>query len=406
MAVGLDCICQGVVLSAKSVRARLVLLEPSKVGPQHITLIEAYLRALQSIDIAAMGFGLVYAAHPSSHAALAPDVQARLVHEPVAVIDAEARRWVAKGLLEVKVVEQAIGRLGPNDVLIITCLTAPALLLIEALACRIGGKRVMVVLHSELESLVDPTLRSPTTWGFWSYQWSRLRRTGSPLRIAVLADYIRDKLDTLGNPALSRSEVELLTFPVSIAKNIPVPVGPHRLSFIGFKTRMKGFECFDLLAKANALPNRLFHVVGSGKVEDVVTGVARPFDASGFLGEVGQSTLAIFPYTYGYEASLSAAVLDALSTGVHIVATRRRCFEAVHREFGDSSVTLYDTEAELKAIIADDGFLARARAGAAERREKLPQSSFGAAATRADFRRVLADWGFASEDARDMASSS
>jgi hypothetical protein len=233
-----------------------------------------------------------------------------------------------------------------------------------------------------------------------------LRRLGSPLRIAVLADYVRDRLDALGNPAVARSEVERLTFPVGVAENIPAATGPHRLTFIGFKTRMKGFERFEQLARANVLPNRVFNVVGAGKVEDVVTGATRPFDVSGFLGEVGQSTLAIFPYTHGYEASLSAAVLDALSTGVHIVATRRNCFEAIHREFGDASVSLYDTEAELAAIVADDAFLADTRARAAERRARLAQSSFGAAATQADFRRVLAGWGYAAADVQGKASAS
>lgn len=391
-------------MNGKSVRSRLILLEPSKIGAQHITLIEAYLRALQTIDLAAMGIDLVYAADPTSHAALAADVRDRLIHEPVAVINAEDRRWIAKGLLEVQVVEKAIAGLEPRDILLVTCLTAPALLIVEAMARRIGNKRVMVVLHSELESLVDPALRSPKSWGFWSYRWSRLRRPGSPLRIAVLADYVRDRLDALGNPALARSEVERLTFPVSIAENIPIAAGPHRLTFIGFKTRMKGFECFEQLALSNVLPNRVFTVVGAGKVEDVVSGATRPFDASGFLGEVGQSTLAIFPYTHGYEASLSAAVLDALSTGVHIVATRRNCFEAIHREFGDRSVTLYDSEAELAAIVADDAVLAKARAGAAERRSKLARSSFGAAATLSDFRHVLAGWGYAATDVQGKAS--
>jgi hypothetical protein len=396
---------KGLILQGKFVPARLILLEPSKIGAQHITLLEAYLRALQTIDVAAMGIELIYAADSTSHAALAPDVRAKLRHEPISVINAEHRRWIAKGLLEVQVVEKAIADLKPRDMLIVTCLTAPALLIVEALARRIGDKRVMVVLHSELESLVDPSLRSPKTWGFWSYRWSRMRRPGSPLRIAVLADYVRDRLDAIGNPALMRSEVGRLTFPVGTAEDIPATDGHHRLTFIGFKTRMKGFESFEQLARANVLPDRTFNVVCAGQVENVVTGTTRPFDSSGFLGEVGQSTLAIFPYTHGYEASLSAAVLDALSTGVHIVATRRNCFMAIHREFGDSSVTLYDTAEELSDIVANDAFLATARAGAAERRAKLAQSSFGAAATEADFRQLLAGWGFVSAAVQAMASA-
>jgi hypothetical protein len=392
-------------VSHPSSSGRFIVLEPSKVGPQHITLIEAYLRALQAVDLPAMGLELVYAADPSSHAALAEDVRAGLAYEAVSVINAEDRRWIAKGLREVKVVEDAISQLGARDILLVTCLTAPALLIVEAMARRIGHKRVIVVLHSELEALFDASLRSPKSWGFWAYRWSRLRRSGSPLRVAVLAEFIRDALAETGNPAIARSEVELLTFPVAAVDAVQVADGAHRLAFIGYKTRMKGFDSFERLARASTTPNLRFEVIGAGKVENVVSGEVQPFNSGGFLGEVGQSTLAIFPYTQGYSASLSAAVLDALSTGVHIVATRRNCFEAIYREFGTDTVTLYDTESELAALIADQGFLEHCRTGAARRRSQLAGSSFGTAATQADFRRILADWGAHPGDVAQAAAA-
>ena len=373
-------------------RARFIVQEASKVGPQHITLIEAYLRALLAIDVAARGIDIVSSADPSSHAALTPSTRDQIGSQAIKVINAEDRRWIAKGLLEVWTVMRTIAGLGPRDMLLITCLTAPALLILELLSFGFGRKRVMVVLHSELEALVDANLRSPRTWGFWSYQWSKLRRPGSRLRIAVIADYVRDALTGSGIAAVARPEVELLTFPVGTADGLAAVTGRHRITFIGYKTRMKGFEAFVQTANGCASDGREFVVVGAGHVEDVVAETSRPFDATGFLGEIARSTLAIFPYTGGYVASVSAAVLDALSTGVHIIATRRGCFEAIHREFGDETITLYDTPEELAAYVADDAFLERTRAGAAVRRSRLAGSSFGASATEADFRRLLAKW--------------
>ena len=380
----------------KPVPPALIVIEPSKVGTQHITLIEAYLSALIAIDIDAMGIDLVYAADPTSHAALAPATRARIGFRPIRVINAEDRRWVTKGLLEVWIVLRTIAGIGPRDMLVITCLTTPALLILEAVSFAFGRKRVMVVLHSELEALVNPALRSPRTWGFWAHHWSKLRRNGSRLRIAVIADYVRDSLTATGFAAVARPEVELLTFPVGSADGLPAASGRHRIAFIGYKTWMKGFDRFEALARDGAAPACQFTIICAGRVEDVVNGECRPFDASGFLGEVAQSTLAVLPYIEGYVASVSAAVLDALSTGVHIVATRRGCFEAIHREFGDDTITLFDTDAELAAIVGDQAFLERARAGAAARRSRLATSSFGMAATEADFRRVLGLWGFAS----------
>ena len=217
----------------------------------------------------------------------------------------------------------------------------------------------------------------------------------SRLRIAVIADYVRDALTTTGVAAVARPKVELLTFPVGSAEGLPSGTGTHRIAFIGYKTRMKGFDHFEALANTGVAPECEFNIICAGRVENVVTGCSRPFDSTGFLGEVAKSTLAILPYIEGYVATVSAAVLDALSTGVHIVATRRGCFEAIHREFGDDTITLYDTDAELAAIVADADFLDRARAGIAARRLRLAASSFGTTATEADFRRLLADWGFA-----------
>lgn len=388
--------------------AAVVVLEPSKLGPQHITLIEAYLVALRSLDLPARGVGLVYAAHPTSFAALSGDLRAGLVHRPVDVIDADARRWVAKALLEVRVVASAIRRLGPRDVLIVTCVTAPALLILETLSRLIGRRRVVVVLHSELEALFDPTLRSPRSWGFWSHRWSRLRRRGSRLGVAVIAGFVRDALAGSGIAALAPDQVEVLTFPVGptavpavtaltavpAATPTAVPAnGLPRVAFIGYKTRMKGFEIFVEAARRLATAGLVFDVVGAGGIETIPAGTRRPYGPGEFIGEVGASAVAFFPYEQGYDASMSAAALDALSTGVHLLATRRGCFKAIERELGPETITLVDTVDEAVERLADPAFIARAAAGKAERRERLAEFGFGMPATLRDFARLLDGFG-------------
>lgn len=368
--------------------ANFIVLEPSKRGPQHITLIEAYLRALQSLDLPARGVELVYAADPTSFAALSDDVRAGLRHRPVDVIDAEARRWIAKGLLEVRVVRAAIRALGPGDVLLVTCLTAPALLMLELMNRMIGERRVIVVLHSEIEALFDPTLRSPRSWGFWAFRWSRLRRRNSRLQLAVIAGFIRDTLARGGEPALAADPL-VLTFPCAGGDGLPETARPYRATFIGYKTRMKRFELFEETARRLSGPGLEFNVVCNGSVETVPTGARRPYDASGFIGEVAQSAVAVFPYDQGYAVSMSAAALDAMATGVHMLATRRGCFEAIARELGPDAITLFDTGEDLVRLLSDPAFLARAAGGKAERRARLAASSFGPAATRRDFAALL-----------------
>jgi glycosyltransferase involved in cell wall biosynthesis len=380
-------------------------MEPSKVGPQHITLLEGYLGALLALDLPRCGLELVYRADPSSHATLSDSVRARVPLEPIAVIDPDQRRWVAKGLQELGAVRAALAKIGPDDVLVITCLTAPALFLLELAQAMIADRRVVVVLHSELEALFDPGLRSPRTWGFWAYRWFRARRPSSRLGIAVIAPFVRDALETSFPETFPPGSIRLLSFPVSGGTYAePEADGPPRVVFIGYKTRFKGFDVFASAAAALADEPLAFECIGGGKVESVPGGRLRGFSAGGFLDEVARSSLAVFPYQQGYVVTMSAAALDAVATGVHVVATRRPCFEALAAEFGPDCVTLFDTEAELQAILRDRSFIARVQAGAVGRRGLLARSSFGPAATRSAFATLLEDFGFPRSDKVEQAA--
>jgi hypothetical protein len=370
-------------------------MEPSKVGPQHITLIEGYLDALLALDLPARGLRLVYRADPSSHAALSAPVRGLVPLESISVIDPEARRWVAKGVEELGHLRAAVRTMGPRDILVVTCLTAPALFLAELAAQRLGTRRVVVVLHSELEALFDPGLRSVRTWGYWAHRWFRARRPASRLGIAVIAPFVRDALERGFPTTFPPNAIRLLNFPVSEPTLPPPPeVGPSRVTFIGYKTRFKGFDSFASVATRLAGSGLDFVAIGAGRIEAVPGGVTRPYPpGSDFLHEVAASTVAVFPYTQGYVVTMSAAALDAVAAGVHVAATRRPCFEALAREFGPDSVTLFDTEDELVALLEDAAFLARVRAGAVARRALLAGSSFGPTATRAAFGALLDDFG-------------
>ncbi len=377
--------------------ARFVLLEPSKVGSQHITLLEGYLRALLAIDTPSMGYSLVYRADPSSHAALDAEVKARVPLDPIRVLNPENRRWVRKVAQEVGAVFSAMDGMGPDDRLLVTCLSSPSLLIVELVArvLGFGGRDVTVVLHGEVEALFDASCRSPRSWGFWSWRWSRLRRADSPLSLAVIADFIRAGLALLDPGKFGGDAIRVLPFPITPFRGHSAEVPErHLAAFIGYRTRFKDFDRFQAIASA-AGPDLRFAAIGGGVVDEQGMGKQgegeRPFRPQlGFLGEVAEASVAIFPYAQGYTAAMSAAALDALSTGVHIVATRRPCFIALHDLFGADHVTLFDTDAELLALLADRPRLDRLRAGAAARRAGLARSPFGPAAAEDAFRAMLA----------------
>lgn len=371
------------------------VLEPSMVGRQHITLIEPFLRALAACDLDCRGLALVYRADPSSHAALDRSTRAALRFEPISVINPETRRWIRKGLREFAAARRAIAETGPRDALLITCLTAPALLLLELYCRAIQPRNVRVVLHSELEALFDPSLRKPHRYGFWSWHWSRLRRADSRLGIAVIAGFIRDALQRVDPIRFPEASVRVLPFPVATFGGAPSPGGAHRITFVGYKTRFKGFESFAAVAARCQRPNAEFVVVGGGKVEAVPAGLVTPFGAGAeYMAEIARSSAAVFPYTHGYVAAQSAAALDAVAAGVHVIATRRPCFQYLQAELGDDAVTLYDSEEALIEIVSDDARLAAWRAGNVARRGQLANTAFSFSATRRAFAAMLDDSGF------------
>ncbi len=232
----------------------------------------------------------------------------------------------------------------------------------------------------------------------------------SRLGVAVIAGFVRDALARGGIAALAPDQVEVLTFPVGptavpavtaltavpAATPTAVPAnGRPRVAFIGYKTRMKGFEIFVEAARRLAtVRGSIFDVVGAGSASRrSPPGPGGPYGPGGFIGEVGASAVAFFPYEQGYDASMSAAALDALSTGVHLLATRRGCFKAIERELGPETITLVDTVDEAVERLADPAFIARAAAGKAERRERLAEFGFGMPATLRDFARLLDGFG-------------
>jgi hypothetical protein len=160
--------------------------------------------------------------------------------------------------------------------------------------------------------------------------------------------------------------------------------------FIGYRTRFKGFDQFEALARD--VPQARFVSIGGGVLKAVPEGSEACLkDSKGYMQSIGGCAVALFPYVGGYECSLSAAVLDALSAGVHVLATRRACFVSLAEHFGSEVVTLYDTAEEARALLADSAWLQRQRAGQAARQALLQASRFGIPGVRDCFEQLMRD---------------
>jgi glycosyltransferase involved in cell wall biosynthesis len=329
--------------------SRLIILEPSKVGTQHITLIASYLRAAVATGDRPVEMWCAASMWDSLPSCLTSEVR----HRQIPVIDPSSRRFLVKIPLEVLVTLWAILRKGRNDILLITCLFSPALYQVTRIIRWLRPSSVFVVLHSEIEAVVDKTL-SPrfTGYGYWIRRfWQRCLDYDTP-GLVVIDRFIRDRLLTLPEGCLRPERLNVLTMPISVAeRDADTKVaGRKRVKpkacFVGFRSRLKGFDEFaEMAAKRDDFA---WLAIGGGIVEDMATGEITPLECpEDFAHALSACDVAVFPYRAGYEVSMSAAVLDALSVGLHVIASPRGCFEALSEALGEDLVQCADGADEM-----------------------------------------------------------
>jgi glycosyltransferase involved in cell wall biosynthesis len=370
-------------------RRRFWFVEPSKVGTQHITLIDGYLRALALSTDIQKDFEVVLCCHPSLHAELSDEVRCGVKYESILVIDPEARRFVPKILLEVWVVFQAMRRARPGDIVFISCVLSTALWMIEGLNRLVRRRNVYVVLHGEVEGLYDPSLRGFKNYGYWSLRWMRLRRPSSLLNLVVIDNFIRERLLADFPQLIKPERIFSIHHPVTPLKFEQRYCSTRpKICFIGYRTKFKGFHEFESLARA--VPYLDFVAIGGGKLERVPSGETQPLaESGGYLGAVADCSVAIFPYLGGYTASLSAAALDALSAGVHIIATDRACFVGLAETFGPETVTICPDIRQASALLSDHNWVERQRELQSVRLARLKTSRYGGDGVREGFERLV-----------------
>lgn len=319
---------------------RFIMLEPSKVSTQHMTLIVPYLEAAVAVGDRPVEMWCA----ASMWGSLPARLTGRVRHRRIPVIDASLRRFWVKIPLEVLVTLWALLVKRRDDVLLITCLFSPALYLV-ALACRVlRPKSVFVVLHGELEAILDEGL-SPriTGYGYWIRRfWQRCLGDRS-LGLVVIDRFIHTRLLTLSEGRLRPERLKVLTMPISTGPREGTVEDPRAerpkptACFVGFRSRLKGFDVFAQMAARR--DDFTWLAIGGGIVEDMASGrierLERPED---FARALSGCDVAVFPYQAGYDLSMSAAVLDAISVGLHVVASPRGCFVALAEALGEKSI--------------------------------------------------------------------
>lgn len=360
-------------------RPRFYFVEPNKVGTQHVSLINELLRALLDHSEIPARYDVVFMAAPSLAGHLDAELIERVDFHPLGTIDGETKRLVAKTLSDARAVTRVTRKMRPDDVLFLSSLWSSETYLYEqvkALAFR--NRTVVLMLHGEVEQLLTREPLGITKFGYWIRRWLGGRRQDSTLQLAVLDDFIADELTAAFPAKLSREAMHVVPLPI---QRVEVPASPQalpRLCFIGFKKPpQKGYPAFAELAQVANPDKAEFVAVGDGAETNLTTGEVRPIASiADYSAALAACDIAVFPYTGGYRASLSAAAIDAVSAGLHLVATPLGCFTALARQLGPEFVTLCDSPDQMRALFADERWLAERRVGRSERISQLARSRY------------------------------
>jgi glycosyltransferase involved in cell wall biosynthesis len=364
---------------------KLVLCEPSKVRNQHITLLDGLLQAHATFASAPATF----LAHESLYAQLTPAARNAARLQPAAVMDPERRRLVRKSVLEAWVVARAIAALGKDEVLLITCVLPSALILIEAWKRLFPRKRVVVMLHGEMEGAFDRRRQGPGSFGFYVLRWLATRSRGSTLELAVIDDFIKGELLQRFPGKFDPDRMHVVPLPLMTPHAAgPLPSAKFRACFIGFDTPDKGFEHFAALTEA--VPDVELVAIGGGRVRDLQSGTTSALaNLADYLDAIARCDVGIFPYTGGYSCSLSAAVMDALSGALHVLATERGCFVGLLEALGPGVVTLERDPAAFGKYLSDPAWREAIRHRRDERQHRIAASHYNEAGVAAALQRLL-----------------
>ena len=370
---------------------RFFFVEPSKVGFQHITLIEGYLRALITSVQLTRTHTMTFVSSRSTYAHLSADLRASVNYEEVLVMNPEKRRLILKTIVEFFVVLRYLMRIRPGDILFISCVLPTTLVALEYVNLILRRTDLFVTLHGETEGLLDKSVKRIASYGYWMELWLRTRRTSSMLSLVVIDDFIKLRLLDAFPEKLCSGQISVVHHPitafVSTTASTRLPKS-FVACFIGYRTKLKGFDQFAAIA--GVVTGLRFVAIGGGVVVDSPGGELRRIDGTAaYIHAIAECTVAIFPYIGGYTGSLSAAVLDALSAGVHVIATRRECFVSLAEYFGPDFITLYDHPEEVVDILENAEWLTRQADLQAMRLEQLGSSRYAISGIRSCFERLV-----------------
>lgn len=310
---------------------KLAIIEPSKTGAEHLSFNSSIIRELirsYSLD------NISLFCSRSHFDALA---QPKTPFRSLPVVSIVLRRFVLKALVEGAAILLAFTRLrsaGIRHAIVLSVF--PPLLNWLGFVSTLFGVHTTIILHGELEGLVDQSRQRVTSYGFWVKRF--FERDGfKVMKCIVLSEGIMQRLTKI-YPTCT-SFIVWANHPIAQASH----VSENRditFATVGVATEKKHLVLFETMSKLAAAGYFCAHV---GMTEEYL--FKRYSKSIKFLCEPGSHlsvkefdlalrrvSNAIFPYSpNSYQMTVSGAMLDAIGSGCHVISLPNTCAEDMRR---------------------------------------------------------------------------
>lgn len=323
-------------------KPKLYFIEPSKVGLQHLALIQGFLNAIMQSNAIGSQYELHLRASSKTITLISQKIKEKFIYHWILVMNPEKRRLILKTFVEFFIVFYYMLKSRSADKLLISCILPTTLCILEFVNKFMGKSNVYVVLHGEIDGLFTENKENILRIGFWSQKWMQTRPKNSSINLVVIDDFIFNALVEKYPEKISKRNLFIAHYPLKqldLDLNIAKKINKKRICFVGYRTKIKGYS--DYCAMANSIPDTECLAIGGGVVENVRTCAKRKLEnIDDFFLEIAACNIAVFPYPTSYIACLASSAMDALNVGTHIIALDRPFFQSLANYFGAEKVTI------------------------------------------------------------------
>lgn len=299
---------------------KLAIIEPSKTGVEHLSFNDAMLQGLKARPQVTVRL-YCSDSHAIALAAGVPWVK-------LPVISITRRAFFRKLAVEFIALVYSLLRArfwGAERIVLLSVFT-PLLCALPALA-RLTGTKPLVVLHGELDGLLDPRRRRPTSYGYWIKRFFD-HRMYKRLRCVVLGSGIRQRLAEI-YPDVTEHTIAI-EHPI-----VPVPPArDHRrriaVATFGIATRDRFGRFYAAVAALPAEHRPRITHVGMVDAElyaefhQTIEFLSRPdcpLSKADYEAAASRVNCAVSLYERSdYRLRVSGAMLDALRAGARLVS--------------------------------------------------------------------------------------